>query len=185
LANIPQKGDFAKMEYNYNVNSSACAAGLARDLSQLLQGEPPVILCIGSSKIISDCYGPAVGYLLTDKYPLNAHVYGSLFSPVNALNLESTIRKINILHPHSKIIAIDSFVSKSDKDQIKLVYGPITPGLASGKNLPSIGDLSIIASSAVFGKNTYCMGKVFSLAQITAKLLYQSIPKSTAHTLLS
>ena len=141
---------------------------------------PPVILCIGSSKIISDCYGPTVGYLLQNEYPLNAFVYGSLYKPVNALNLQATLSQIRIKHPHSKIIAVDSFLSSLDKDEIKLINGSIKPGLASGKNLPEVGDLSIIASSATFGKNTYCMGKVLSLAQITAKLLHLSIPLTVA-----
>lgn len=133
---------------------------------------PIVIVCVGSTKVISDCYGPIVGHILCEKYNPNAYVYGTLSSPINALNLVSSLNQIKQRHKSSKIICVDSFEpGYSNKDEIRFINGPIKPGLASGKNLPSVGDISIISAPAKNKSNACCLGKVFALASITAKIL--------------
>ena len=134
---------------------------------------PPVILCIGSTKIIGDSYGPMVGQLLKDT-ELNAIVYGSLESPITALNVTDVYNRVKAEYPLNKIIAIDAFSGDGEHDELKLVSGGIKPGLASGKDLPRIGDVSIIASSATFYGN-HSLSNVYRLAQLTVQLLKSCI----------
>ena len=47
-----------------------------------------VFLCIGSDRVTGDCLGPYIGHLLTPHETGHIFVYGTLSSPVHALNLE-------------------------------------------------------------------------------------------------
>lgn len=148
----------------------------SKTVSLFRKKAPIVIICVGSTKVISDCYGPIVGHLLCEKYNLDAYVYGTLSSPINALNLTSSLKTIKQRHKTSKIICIDSFEPNDlSKDEIRFIDGPIKPGLASGKNLPAVGDISIISAPAKTKSNSYCLGKIFALASITAKILDYSL----------
>ena len=55
--------------------------------------EKTIIVCIGTDKCIGDCLGPLVGTLLREKFfPLK--VFGTLDSPIHALNLDKKITEI-------------------------------------------------------------------------------------------
>jgi putative sporulation protein YyaC len=134
-------------------------------------GKSPIIACIGSTKTLSDCFGPIVGQLLVDKYKVNATVVGTLLTPLHAVNLIPRISETIKSYPLSKIIAVDSYESKENKDNIRILNGGIKPGLASGKNLPRIGDFSIISSTFKQNGNVCCLGRIYSLADKVAKLI--------------
>ena len=145
-------------------------------VSSYRKSAPIVIVCVGSTKVISDSFGPIVGHILCEKYNPDAYVYGTLSAPINALNLVSSLEKIKQRHKKSKIICVDSFEPiRSNKDEIRFINGPIKPGLASGKNLPPVGDISIISAPAKSKTNSYCLGKIYALASITAKILDYSL----------
>lgn len=103
-----------------------------------------VIVCIGTDKCIGDCLGPLIGTLLKkNNFPLP--IYGTLSSPIHALNIEEKIKTIKKRHPHSFIIAVDACLGDSDKiGDIEIRIGPIYPGKGIGKKLPPVGDLSIV-----------------------------------------
>ena len=107
--------------------------------------EDIIILGIGTDKCIGDCLGPLVGTILTRR---NFHfpVYGTLKKPLHALNLRDRIASIKLSHPNAFIIAIDACLGEDNDDigAIQIRSGPIDPGKGVGKNLPSVGDLSII-----------------------------------------
>lgn len=68
---------------------------------------PPVILCIGTDRLIGDSLGPLTGSLLQRAHcPLP--VYGTLAQPVHALNLADFLAEIRRTHPNSPVIAIDA-----------------------------------------------------------------------------
>ncbi len=134
-------------------------------------GLNPIIACIGSTKILSDCFGPIVGQLLVDKYQIQATVIGTLYNPLHAVNLIPRMREAIELNPNGKIIAVDAFESKDNKDSVKIINGGIKPGLASGKDLPRIGNLSIIASTYKYNGNFCCLGRIYSMADKVAKLI--------------
>ena len=68
---------------------------------------PPVILCIGTDRLIGDSLGPLTGSLLQRAHcPLP--VYGTLAQPVHALNLADFLAEIRRTHSNSPVIAIDA-----------------------------------------------------------------------------
>ncbi len=141
-------------------------------------GKDPIIACIGSTKIISDCFGPIVGQLLTEKYRVKANVVGTLFAPLHAVNLTERLFSAVNEHPLSKVIAVDACEINENRDLIRIIDGGIKPGLASGKDLPRIGDISIVASSYKYNGNLHCLGRIYRLADTVAKLIDFMIAQS-------
>lgn len=101
------------------------------------------IVCIGTDKCIIDCLGPLIGTLLT-KEILDIDIYGTLDKPVHAVNLNRYMEIIEGMN-YENILAIDACLSLT-KNQgiIELRKGPLTPGKGIGKNLPDVGNISII-----------------------------------------
>lgn len=110
---------------------------------------PPVILCIGTDRVIGDAVGPITGSLLTERFDVPCFVYGTLSRPVTALNLETAADFIARRHVGQKVIAVDSGLGKlSDVGNIRIAEGSLRPGLAVGKVLPAVGDVSVTATVA-------------------------------------
>lgn len=148
-----------RIAQNDSVEALADALGTLR--------RPPVVLCIGSDRVTGDCIGPLVGHMLTVR-GLDCTVLGTLSQPVTALNLEETLLTVKRKYAGRKVIAVDSCVGDGDElGKIRIRRGSLHPGLACGKKLPKVGDVSITATVTV-GKadNLYSvrLGFVFSLA---------------------
>ena len=67
-----------------------------------------IILCIGSDRITGDSLGPLIGQQLSRHRWKNIHIYGTLDTPVHALNLESVLADIKKRHPSALILAVDA-----------------------------------------------------------------------------
>ncbi|MDO4322562.1 MAG: spore protease YyaC [Lachnospiraceae bacterium] len=109
-----------------------------------VQSIPPVILCIGTDRIIGDCLGPLVGTMLNKSAGKHLPIYGTLQNTVHALNLPETIVQIKKKHSDRIILAVDA--SLGAYEHIGGVFvrpGPLHPGAGVCKNLPQIGDISI------------------------------------------
>lgn len=105
----------------------------------------PVILCIGTTKVIGDSLGPKVGDRLVKDYNVNAYVYGRTESPVNGINYLTYVAHIKKHHKNSIIIAVDACLGVSkDVGRIKLVMSGLQAGAALNKNLDRIGDIGIL-----------------------------------------
>ena len=113
---------------------------LSEELSKHIDNDTGIVL-IGSL-VWWDKTAPMIGSILRDKYKI-PNVYGTYENPITALNLEERISNIK----HNKIIAIDSGVRVGNTCIGEILFGdiPIKPGLGIGKNLMSIGDISIVA----------------------------------------
>lgn len=148
-----------KNETSSSVSAVVSALGTLR--------RPPIVLCIGSDRVTGDCIGPLVGYMLSRK-EVNATVLGTLSSPVTALNVAEVVRSLSEMHPGRKIIAVDSCVGEEGElGKIRVSRGPLRPGLACGKSLPKVGDVSItatVAAGSVDSLYSVRLGFVFSLA---------------------
>ena len=128
---------------------AAADALTPQGLRQLLsdfpaQSIPPVILCIGTDRIIGDCLGPLVGTMLDRSARKYLTVYGTLQSTVHALNLRETIMQIKKKHPDRIILAVDA--SLGSYEHVGGVFvrpGCLQPGAGVCKELPEIGDISI------------------------------------------
>ena len=136
----------------------------------------PVILCIGSDRVLGDALGPVTGELLKRKFDVPAFVYGSLDCPVTALNLRSATAFIKARHRDSKIIAIDGAVG-SEVGKISVCGSSLRPGLASGKVLPNVGDVSVIVTVATDAKllPSVRLKTVYDLALRTAELVASAV----------
>jgi putative sporulation protein YyaC len=78
------------------------------------------------------------------KKKINIDVYGTLDKPVHALNLNEYARRIKSMN-YENILAIDACLSsKKNQGLLEVRNEPITPGKGIGKNLPDIGNFSII-----------------------------------------
>lgn len=103
-----------------------------------------VVLCIGTDRVTGDSLGPLIGYKLSKKFLPLYNIYGTLDTPVHALNLTETIEEIKKKHPDNCIIAIDaSLGNRNHLGYVTLKDGSIQPGAGVKKNLTTVGDISI------------------------------------------
>ena len=106
--------------------------------------ENTLIVCIGTDKCIGDALGPLIGSLLEDSlFPLP--IFGTLNTPIHALNLDKRLKEISTTYPNACIIAIDACLGDTSAiGEIHTRDEPIHPGKGVGKTLQSVGNASII-----------------------------------------
>ena len=148
-----------------------------------------IFLCIGTDKIIGDCFGPLVGSklkeLLENYNIFNINIYGTLENNVNYINVENIINDIKKSYSNPYIIVIDAALSKKEnigKIYIKKEKTILGSGLS--KNKIEIGNLSI---KAVVGKDyklpkynflvlqNISLNVVFKLSNILAEAIVETI----------
>ena len=118
---------------------------LTRSISEFL--EPAVdrmiaVLCIGTDRATGDALGPLVGRTLS-QLRLPIKVYGSVKDPVGANNLAEL--SILLEQAGEFVIAVDaSLGSVDDVGKITVSDGPLHPGTGVGKQLPAVGNISIL-----------------------------------------
>lgn len=162
------------VEYKFFCKNDVSSSGVSYALSQMGFDEIPVIICVGSDITIGDSLGPIVGTILRNKR-LPCIIYGSLDLPVVAQDIYYLKEFVKKAHPYSKVLVIDAAVGASqDVGFIKVLADGLKPGLGANKNLPKIGDASIIGIVAKKSpKNEalfHCtrLGFVNSLAEVIA-----------------
>ncbi|WP_392486211.1 spore protease YyaC [Haloimpatiens sp. FM7315] len=139
-----------------------------------------LIVCIGTDRCIGDCLGPLIGtYLKDDNFPLP--VYGTISKPIHALNLQDSLQKIRVLHPDSKILAIDACLGETSCiGEIQARDYPIHPGKGVGKVLPDVGSFSIIGivdsndSNEIFTNRNIRFNLIMEMAKVIKKSIYHS-----------
>ena len=106
--------------------------------------ENTVIVCIGSDRCIGDSLGPLVGTLLKESFfPLP--VYGTISTPIHALNINKELKTILSIHKSTNIIGIDACLGdKGNIGEIQARNFSVHPGKGVGKLLPEVGSVSII-----------------------------------------
>ncbi len=117
---------------------------LRKLLGQMDPGSAPVILCIGTDRLIGDCLGPFLGTLLEKAADGRIPVYGTLSGTVHALNLSEISEHIKKKHPNRVVIAVDA--SLGAPEHIGSVFvrsGSLRPGAGVRKELPAAGDIAI------------------------------------------
>lgn len=136
--------------------------------------EKVAVVCIGTDHSTGDSFGPLVGYFLSRyKRVFSYDVYGTIYDPVHALNLEETL--LNIDTSNTLVIAVDSALGKAENvGCITTGYSPIFPGRAVGKSLPPVGDIHLSGivnmSNALPFLLLQCtsLGLVYHMAQMAA-----------------
>lgn len=131
-----------------------------------------IIICIGTDKCIGDCLGPLVGTILEAKlFPLP--IYGTLSSPIHALNLDKRLEEIDSIHPKACIIGIDACLGEPKSiGQIHTRDYAIHPGKGVGKSLRDVGTASIIGivdssdTSDFFSSRSIRLSFVLDMAKV-------------------
>lgn len=133
---------------------------------------PVVFLCIGSDRATGDSLGPFIGQqLLENRFdntkkeepsrsshslfrsflvpskPMpkgSSLVYGTLHTPVHAVNLAQTISHIYSHFKNPYLVAIDAALgARNHIGAVTLASGSLLPGIGVNKQLPSVGDVHI------------------------------------------
>ena len=137
-----------------NINVAECVDFIMNKF--LNSGKKDIlILNIGSDRVIGDSFGPLLGSLLKESSS-TLNMYGTLDEPVHAVNLKRYIKKIKDINKKTFVIATDVCLTSnlSDIGKVFLQDNPLKPGIALNKNLPSVGDISLV----------YCCGLADDLA---------------------
>lgn len=167
------------MEYCFNTFNTMAAQGILLTLNKFLkpEGEPPVILCIGSDLAIGDSLGPIVGTQLRRKASkVNAYIYGTLAKPITAKEVRYLNSFLHSAHPHSKIVTVDAAVgSAGDIGLIKVCDRGLRPGLGANKKFDPVGDvciMGIVAEKSIFNYsllNLTRLNLVYKMAEIVSQ----------------
>ena len=117
----------------------------AKEIREQLPQGNCVYVCIGTQQVLSDSLGPAVGTLVNEKMQQPLTVYGLYENNITAVNLHTAYRLIRLLHPDATIVVIDAAVGDEEEvGTVQCYRGPMRPGAATNKNLPDVGDFSIL-----------------------------------------
>ena len=135
-----------------------------------------VIVCIGTDKCIGDCLGPLVGSILIENfYPLP--VYGTLSSPIHALNIDERLNEIYAAHPNASIIGVDACLGDiEDIGEIRIRDYAIHPGKGVGKELPEVGIASVIGivdssdNSELFFSRSIRLSFIMNMAKTVSRV---------------
>lgn len=176
---INSNSRFARLEFN-NVLFNYITKYYTSDYSDL------VIMCIGTDRSTGDSLGPIIGHKLQNSFISynNVHIFGTLDSPVHAVNLQHNIDLISSKFNNPFVIAIDACLGSPDKvGFINISKGPLYPGSGVNKDLPSVGDISILGIVNIAGFMEYTvlqstrLNLVMKLADIIASSFSSSIWK--------
>ncbi len=161
----------------HGADISSAVAGL------IPTGAEVVVLAIGSDRVTGDCVGPIVGHMLAES---GLRVYGSLASPVTALNVGESYAMLRRRHPKAFVIAVDSALG-TDREvgSVLLLPRGLRPAAAVGKVLPYVGDLGIVGVVAARRLGADSLGKVrlalpFNLASRIADGILQAVMRKRA-----
>lgn len=119
-----------------------------------------IFLCIGTSSIIGDSFGPTVGSILKNKLKTNmSQVIGDLNNCVTYTEIHKKMIDINNQYSNKLIVVLDSALSnKSDIGKVFIQNRGLKYAESLKKNNKIIGDVSI---KAVVGENSYDSFKNF------------------------
>lgn len=130
------------------------------------------VVCIGTDRSTGDSYGPLTGHMLSKLTLIDFDLYGTLERPVHALSLAQAMEKIDT--EQSLVIAVDAGMGDADMiGSIGIGYDPVRPGSGLGKELPTVGDISITGIVAMGGLAPFIMlqnaplGLVYGMAEKT------------------
>lgn len=127
---------------------------LAQEIRQKVSN--PVFMCIGTEKVFSDSLGPKVGSILNTQMQKPCFVYGLCNQNITAENLVYCHDFVKKMHPSSQIVVVDAAVGTHEQiGKVQIFEGGIVPGAATNKNLPSIGDVSIVGIVADKGMSDF------------------------------
>lgn len=157
---------------------------LCRELSPVIKENRPIIfICIGSDRSTGDALGPLIGEKIKFLSKNNIFIYGTLEETVHAGNLKETVKIIKSKHKKPFIIAIDACLGAVDNvGHVLIEKRPLKPGIALNKDLPEVGDLSILGIVNISGSLEFMVLQNTRL--YTVMLLANAISNGIHHCIL-
>ncbi|WP_028563573.1 spore protease YyaC [Paenibacillus pinihumi] len=153
-------------------------------------GQRIAVVCIGTDRSTGDALGPLVGTALSRHQNKPFDVYGTLESPVHAMNLEETINSISDTQNPPFIIGIDACLGQvASVGCIQVGEGPVRPGAGVNKQLPPVGDMHITGIVNVGGFMEYFVLQntrlhlVMNLSEIISFSLFHAILSESTSSL--
>jgi putative sporulation protein YyaC len=139
----------------------------------------PVILCLGTDKVIADSLGPIVGHLLTTKYNIRTYVYGSLKRTVNSVNLKSYYEHINKTHKEHNLLVVDAGLGNlKELGSINITSSGLIPyNNCYYKKIGDIGITGIVLEKGILQTKQLAkinLNFVNNMAEIIAKVIYNA-----------
>ena len=115
-------------------------------LPALTRGQTIVCVCVGTDKVLGDCFGAVMGdCLLFKRLPI--YVYGGTQNNVSARNIDATLKVVNLVHPNALIIVFDTLCTTN-----RATIGDI---VLSGEYIGVNPKVNICADLFVYGVTTY------------------------------
>ncbi len=139
-------------ESTYNPNIKL----LAYDLCDLLlhYSEDPVFMCVGESKLVSDCLGAVVGTLLSSTYQVPCYVYGNLTHNITNENLALFHNFVKQQHPNKPIIIIDSGLGNLPQVGTVVLTQNGRIGAFTNPSAPVMGNFQLLGMVNTSGVNS-------------------------------
>lgn len=158
-------------------------------LKELTSTKKVLFACIGTDRATGDCLGPLVG---TNLKRLGYTVLGTLDEPLHAQNLIRELKKSSAQYNPDIVLAIDACLGKLEEiGNITLSNSPLTPGAAVRKDLPTVGEISIMGIVNMAGffelQVLQCtrLHTVMKLASDITHLIWQAVPASRKNSLVN
>ncbi len=145
-------------QFVFNSASRTNYFEMAKAIKLTCNDKRPVIICVGSDLTVGDSLGPFVGTKLIESKNSSIFVYGTLKNPITAKEVKTISENVKLMHPNSKILVVDAALGNaSEIGYVKILDGGIKPGLGVKKDLPLIGDVSIIAIVGEYKAKNYTL----------------------------
>lgn len=131
--------------FTFSTFSNYASDGIFSSLKELNKSNMrPIFVCIGSDLVLGDSLGPLVGTLLKNK-GVRSYIYGTLNLPITSKEVEYASTYLKQMHPNFISVAIDAAIGNPDDvGLVRVQNRGIKPGLGVNKNLPMVGDVSIV-----------------------------------------
>lgn len=166
------------MDFSFNLYNTMASQGVCISLKKMpLNGNTPVVLCIGSDLSVGDSLGPVTGTKLKEKLTgLNCYVYGTLAKPITAHEVKYMNEFLKVTHPDCPVIAVDAAVGQAgDIGLIKISDRGLKPGSGANKKLSKVGDISvmgIVAEHSAFNYSLFSSTRlniIYRMAEIISE----------------
>lgn len=157
-------------------NFSRCLLSTIMNVKGIKKKKGIIIVCIRTDRSTGDCLGPLLGYKLKEIENNRIKVFGTLKHPVHALNLDYYLEEIKNEFRNWIIIAVDASVGTADHvGLVTISQGSLAPGAGVGKDISTVGDISItgIVTSSRSPENL--MGVRLSIIMDMVEFLYSSM----------
>ncbi len=133
-------------ELNFYIEDKYLYLSIAKALEKYVdyKSENLVFVFIGTDSNIGDSLAPLSATLINLNVG-NIFTYGNLTHPITAKEVPFIAQYIKKAHPDSTVVVVDAAVGKKwDVGRVKVQKTGLKPGLGVDKDLPMVGDLSII-----------------------------------------